>query len=137
MENHYQLSDIEFETSFENCGFEVSMFSHEAHLRLAWIHIRRYGPAIAEKNVSDQLRAYTKHVGAADKFNLTLTIAAVKAVYHFYLRYQGIDFKDFIHNSPLLMDDFKGLMDRHYRMDIFSSELARQRYLVPDLAPFD
>ena len=137
MENHYQLTDIDFEKNFRNCDFDVSMFTHEAHLRLAWIHINAYGPEIAEKNVSEQLKAYTEHVGAADKFNMTLTVAAVKAVYHFYLQYKGSNFEDFIKHHPTLNNDFKALMESHYSFDIFKSAKARTEFLTPDLSPFD
>jgi hypothetical protein len=43
MEDHFKLSDSEFEKKFESCEFDHSMFNHEAHLRLAWIHIHNYG----------------------------------------------------------------------------------------------
>ena len=137
MEKHYRLTDTEFEKNFKNCDFDVTMFSHEAHLRLAWIHIDSYGLKTAEENVVEQLKNYTKFVGAEDKFNLTLTLAAVKAVYHFYLKYRGSNFTDFIENSPELKRDFKSLMSSHYSFDIFKSQHAKESFVAPDLQPFD
>jgi hypothetical protein len=83
MEPHYHLDDAAFETAFANASLDPSLFSHEAHLRLAWIHIHQYGIEQAIENICSQLMAFTKAVGAADKYNHTLTIAAVRAVYHF------------------------------------------------------
>lgn len=137
MDDHYKLTDTEFEEKFANEDFEVSMFTHEAHLRLAWIHIDRYGLVIAEQNVSDQLKTYTKHVGVPNKFHMTLTIAAVKAVSHCYSQYKGRDFKDFIERWPALKEDFKPMMESHYSFDIFKSHEARSNYISPDLRPFN
>ena len=43
MEPHYALSDPEFEKQFESAVLDPKFFSHEAHLRLAWIHVTKYG----------------------------------------------------------------------------------------------
>jgi hypothetical protein len=42
-ELHFSLTDIEFENQFENGTLKPELFSHEAHVRLAWIHIKKYG----------------------------------------------------------------------------------------------
>lgn len=39
MENHFQLSDTEFEEQFKACTLDSGLFNPEAHLRLAWIHV--------------------------------------------------------------------------------------------------
>lgn len=85
MEKHAELSDLEFEKQFETCKLIPSYFSHEAHIRLAWIHIGKYGLDQAEKNITTQLLQYVDFAGARDKYNATLTLAAVKAVYHLML----------------------------------------------------
>ena len=76
MENHFDLSDREFESQFAKSMFDPKLFSHEAHLRLAWIHVTKYGEPIAIQNVSDQLKQFVTIVGARDKYNHTLTVAA-------------------------------------------------------------
>ncbi len=43
MEEHFYLTDIQFERQFANCSLNPELFSHEAHLRLAWLHISKYG----------------------------------------------------------------------------------------------
>jgi len=37
-------------------------------LRLAWIHIRKYGVGTAVENICQQLKDYVKTVGAEDKY---------------------------------------------------------------------
>lgn len=137
MENHFYLSDSDFEHQFMSCELSPSDFTHEAHLRLAWINITKYGIKQAEKNIQNQLERFVKFVGAKDKYNMTLTLASVKVVYHFILKSESDNFKDFIAEFPRIKYNFKTLLNSHYGFDIYNSEKAKREYLEPDLIPFD
>ena len=137
MENHFNLTDSEFERQFEHCELDPSIFSHEAHLRLAWIHITKYGIEKALSNIQLQLQKYVRHIGAEDKYNKTLTVAATKAVYHFILKSESDSFEGFITEFPRLKTNFRELMGFHYGIDIFNSEKAKKVFMEPDLLPFD
>ncbi|CAN5524263.1 hypothetical protein BH11BAC5_BH11BAC5_01710 [soil metagenome] len=137
METPIDLTDLELKTQFENCTLSPALFNHEAHVRLAWIHIQQYGTDQAIKNICNQLTAFTSHVGAADKYHVTLTVAAIKAVAHFMKKADGDNFNDFIHQFPRLKYNFKELMACHYQQDIFSADKARKEFVEPDLLPFE
>lgn len=136
MQTHFELSDKEFEVQFQNCELNPTLFSHEAHLRLAWIHINQYGLKQALKNIESQLKSFVAHVGAKDKYHQTVTIVAIEAVNHFMNKSKSNDFKIFIENYPQLMTSFKELVNSHYTFDVFSSQKARKEYIQPDLCPF-
>ncbi|MDN3656800.1 hypothetical protein QWZ08_14230 [Ferruginibacter paludis] len=137
METHADLTDKEFETQFKNCALSPDQFNHEAHLRLAWIHIRQYGTGQAIENICNQLNNFTRHAGAADKYNVTLTIASIKAVAHFIKKTDTANFNDFIMQVPRLKYDFKELMACHYSQDIYNADIARKEFIEPDLLPFE
>ena len=137
MEKHLELTDAEFEYQFRNCTLNPDIFSHEAPLRLAWIHINKYGIEQAIENITGQLQAFVAHIGAEGKYNTTLTIAAIRAVYHFWLKSGSDNFTDFTAEFPRLKNNFRELLDCHYGFDIFQSDKAKQAYLEPDLIPFD
>ena len=136
MEKHFELSDAEFEKQFTTCELNPSIFSHEAHLRLAWIHIDNYGLEKAKENIQKQLKNFVVHVGATDKYHTTLTITAIQAVYHFMQQSKTDNFKDFINEFPQLNNDFKSLINSHYSFDIFGSAKAKINFVAPDLMPF-
>lgn len=136
MEKHFELSDAEFENEFANCTLAESIFSHEAHLRLAWIHIDKYGLEQARDTIQEQLQDFVTRVGAKDKYHKTLTIVAVQGVEHFMKRSGSDNFKDFISEFPQLKNDFKELVGSHYSFDIFNSAKARTEFIEPDLLPF-
>lgn len=133
---HTQLSDSELIEQLENCTLNPTIFNHEAHLRLAWIHINTFGLEQAKENIQRQLQNFVEHLGATDKYHKTLTIVAIEAVNHFMKKSQSSTFKDFIIEFPQLKDNFKGLINSHYSFDIFNSTTAKNEYLKPDIHPF-
>ncbi len=137
MEAHYQFTDDEFEKQFKFGLLHPSFFTHEAHLRLAWIHITKYGLENAIENVTGQLKKYTELHGVGAKYNETVTVAAVRAVFHFILNTKSNNFRDFIKENPRLNFDFSKLLGYHYAFNIFDSDKAREEYIEPDLLPFD
>jgi hypothetical protein len=137
MKSHYSLTDAQFEQQFANAVLDPAVFTHEAHLRLAWIHLNQYGLETAIENVVQQLKHYTKAVGAADKYNETVTIAAVYAVQHFKIRSSSSDFVTFLSENSQLKTNFKDLLNTHYQTNIFQSAHAKATFLAPELLPFD
>lgn len=137
MTTHFQYNDQELEQMFEDEQLPPALFSHEAHLRLAFIHIRKYGLEKAIRHLTEQIWLYAEGLGVHDKYNETVTVAAVKAVGHFIKKMEGETFHDLMTEFPRLKDDFKGLIRSHYSVDIFNSDAARQKFLEPDLLPFD
>jgi hypothetical protein len=136
MADHFALNDNEFEQRFAAGTFDPAVFNHEAHLRLAWIHIRKYGEEQAIANICSQLVNFVTALGACSKYNTTLTIAAIKAVHHFMQRSNAASFDQFIQQFPRLKYNFRELIASHYSVDVFQSEQARQFYLEPDLLAF-
>lgn len=136
MQNHFQLSDGQLECSFQDCSLLPPLFSHEAHLRLAWIHIRRYGIQQACDNLCQQIKRFDETHGDGTKFNTTVTVAAAKVVYHFMQKKSGTNFQDFLSSHPRLSSQFKVLIHTHYGFDIFNHPEAINQYLEPDLLPF-
>lgn len=137
MKSHRELSDELFEIHFREGNFSPELFTHEAHLRLSWIHIRKYGLQQAEVNVVTQLRDFVQKVGAADKFHLTLTIAALQVMHHFIKKAPKTTFTDLLERHPVLVNDFKSLIEAHYSKEILASSDAKNQYLMPDLLNFN
>ncbi len=135
-EKHHLLTNDELEDKFSTCDVPAVLFTHEAHLRLSYIHITKYGLDKAIENLSKQIADCDNKYGDGTKFNKTLTVASSKVVHHFIEKAKAEDFNSFIIEFPRLKHDFIGLLKTHYERDIFNDESARQEYLEPDLAAF-
>jgi len=136
IEKHHSLSDEQFKTQFDACTLDPELFSHEAHIRLAWLHLMECNISEAIINIKRQLKAFVKHVGAEDKYHETLTIASLKIVNHFVEQSETTTFPSFINEFPRLLTHFKELVEAHYSRNILDSSQARQNYLEPDLLRF-
>jgi hypothetical protein len=137
MEHHTELNDKAFSSQFELGTLDPKLFTHEAHLRLAWIHIRESGLEKAIEIINQQLIDFVNALGVSEKYNQTVTTAAIRAVYHFMLKSQTHSFQEFILENPRLKTHFKDLLFSHYKTDIFNSEKTKREYLEPELLPFD
>lgn len=137
MERHHTLSDKIFETKFADCSLPPSFFTHEAHLRLAWIHLRQYGLAQAISTLRTQIQRYALHYGAKQKYHETITVASVKIMHQFMQDSQAETFADCMAAHPALQQDFMGLLQQHYSIDLLKDANARTTYIEADLRPFD
>ncbi|MBQ4820715.1 hypothetical protein [Aquimarina sp. MMG016] len=135
--NHNQLTDSNFIEQFKNGSLNPQIFNHEAHLRLAWLYIDKFGIKQAEKHIQKQLQNFVEIVGGKDKYHKTLTIVAIRIVNHFIRKSESDNFNDFIDEFPQLKSEFKELVNTHYSFNIFSSDKARTEFLKPDLLNFE
>jgi len=135
-EKHHLLTNEQFEEKFKNCTLTPSLFTHEAHLRLSYIHITKYGLSAAIKNLSEQIAIFDKTFDDGTKFNKTVTIASAQIVNHFIKKANSDDFRGFIDEFPKLKSNFLGLLKSHYTLSILTKNKAKQEYLEPDLLPF-
>lgn len=136
MKSHYDLSDQAYVQKFAEGRFPARLFSHEAHLRLAWIHLKAHGLETAIAHMREQIRAFAVRCKVPEKYNDTVTVAAVRAIHHFDQRSEAEDFPTFLAEFPHLGTHFRELLAQHYSMDIFRSPAAKSNYLEPDLQPF-
>ena len=137
MEAHTLLSDTTFEKQFQEGSLDPALFTHEAHLRLAWLYLTQYRVESTIPKICTEIKRFAGRHGAPDKFNRTVTVAAVKAVRHFMLKSKAKSFREFITEFPRLKYHFKDLMAAHYSFDIYNDPKAKQYFLRPDVVPFD
>ena len=133
---HYYLSDRELMKRFENLTLNPELFNHEAHLRLAWIHIREFGRVQAEENLCAQIERFDAAFGDGTKFHHTLTVASVKMVAHFVGRSRANNFQSFMREFPRLRSHFQDLLDQHYGIDLLTHPTAKEEYVEPDRLAF-
>ncbi|MBN4077552.1 hypothetical protein JYT25_00200 [bacterium AH-315-C20] len=132
-----ELSDDIFEEQFRTCQLDPVLLTHEAHLRLAYIHISKYGEARAIQNLCLQIGVFDRTHGEGIKYHETITVVAVKIVQHFMNRTSAVNFDGLLKEFPRLKTNFKDLINQHYSLDLFKHPTAKIEYLEPDLSPFD
>lgn len=137
MEQHLLLSDEDLLEKLSKGTLDRSVFTHQAHLRVSYIYLKRYGVLGAIINVQEQIKKYISFLGLEDKYHTTLTVAAIHVVHAFMAKSTSDNFTDFMAEFPELQNNFKGLIEQHYGFDIFKSAEARTTFIAPDLQSFE
>jgi len=136
MTDHFDLTDDAFYDLMESGELRKKHFSHSAHLRLAWIHIHRYGAKEAESTIARQIKAYITRIGMGYAFNITLTLASVRILEVYINQSSAKDFKTLVTEFPELQTSFREVIGRHYSDFVFMDKEARSRFLEPNRLPF-
>ena len=127
------LSDGEFVRAFESCELPPECFHHRDHIRLAWIYFHQYGEAEATRRIEESIRRYAAHLGISEKYHQTITVAWMRLVAA-AARLNDGDFEDFARCNPELFD--KSALSAFYSSAVLGSQVARERFVEPDLKSF-
>jgi hypothetical protein len=128
------MNDSEFLRQFE--AGQISEFSHQSHLRMAWIYLRADGFELGSEKIRAGLRHLTEAHGlkitAPGKYHETISLFWVYLVQHAITLTPEIDtFEMFITQHDHLLDG--GLLKRHYSPALLKE--SRTVWQAPDLAP--
>ena len=127
-------ADRDFRDAFEACAIAPAAFSHEAHVRLAYVYLAEGDVAPAVDRMRAALLKFIEHNGIPrTKYHETLTRAWVLAVHHFMNKAPSASAADFIASNPELLDST--IMLTHYSASVLFSADARASWVEPDLDP--
>ena len=127
--------DSEFRERFERCAIAPSEFSHQSHVRIAYIYLCENDPEVAYSKMRSSLLKFLSHHGIDPrKYHETLTRAWLMAVHHFMSRSQDQRSSlDFIKANPTLADS--KIMLTHYSKEKLFCDSARAEFVEPDIEP--
>lgn len=111
--DHTKYGDSEFEERFFACDMAPELFTHEAHLRLGWLLIRRHGKDRAEELLCKGIERFDRVFGDGTKFDRTITIVSVRILAQFMEGSASDEFALFISEFPRLRTHFRELLDTH------------------------
>jgi len=114
MINHYAFTDEELVRNLEDGTFPPALFTHEAHLRLAYVLLSELDLNTAINRVCIILKRYVAAVGAGDKYDELLTIAAIRIVYRLMRKEPAATFSEFLGQNPELRTNFRSLIEGYY-----------------------
>ena len=127
--------DIEFKNQMESCTFSPQDFNHRAHLRLAYVYLTENNPDESTAKMRDTLHQFLTHNGVdTSAYHETITKAWILAVHHFMNKTGQSESADqLIDSNPDMLD--KNIMMTHYSAELLFSDVARGKFVQPDLDP--
>jgi hypothetical protein len=124
------MTDQEFLRALELCELPENEFGHAAHIRAAYLYLQGAGFAGALERIRSAIRNYARHLGKADRYHETITVAYVSLIQqHICERGDGGGWAVFVRDNPELLQP--GLLLQFYPKAQLDSELARKVFLLP------
>lgn len=131
------MTDEEFLAAFEDCTLPRDLWTHAAHIRMAWLCLRRDPFDIALPKVCAAIIRYNAAGGKPGAYHQTVTHAFLAVIDHRMRSASGDDFASFSARNADLFEHGTAALKRHYRPTTLDSDDARARFVEPDLLPFD
>jgi hypothetical protein len=131
------MSDSELLHHFEHCSLLPSLWTHEAHIRVAWLYLKAYEESTALQLVRTGIKRFNDRVlKKALAYHETITVAFIRLIAHERdLLEPDHTFEDFKLNAGDLLDRKLTALFKYYRSKTLHSEQARAHFVAPDLCP--
>lgn len=127
------MSDDEFLAAFEACTIPKADWTHEAHVRMAWLYLSRLPFADALQKVRTGIQRYNRSLGNTTGYHDTITVAFVRVIAH---RMQdGEGYTAFRERHPDVLDRKLPALLRYYTEARLKSAEATERFVDPDREP--
>ncbi len=116
--------------NFEAGDIDATRFDHGSHIYVAWLYMRRFGTIDAIAKFDAALRRLTLRLGIPGKYHATMTWFFLLLVAERFDERDG--WQSFRSNNADLLQDSKKILGRYYSEDLLFSDIARERFVLPD-----
>ena len=121
------MTDDEFLEAFA-CGRLARWeWTHEAHVRMAFLYFTRFGAEEAPARVAAGIQRYNNLRGNPHGYHETITVAFCGLVAS---RLPGSDWPTFRAENPDLLA--RDVLEKHYSRDLLFSPEAKAAFVAPD-----
>jgi hypothetical protein len=132
------MDDVTFLQQFEACAFPFDRWHHDAHIKIAYLYLRRHSLEEAISKMRNGIKAYNAankvEEGPDRGYHETMTQAWVRLVHLALCEYGPAETADsFFEQHPELSQ--KKVLRLFYTRERFMSPQAKVGFLEPDLAP--
>ena len=130
------MTDDEFLKAFEECRIPQELWTHEAHVRMAWLYLRKRPLHEVVPIVREGITRYAACRGKTGAYHETITLGYLALIDGRIVRgaEQGT-FAEFIAGNPALADRSLTALLGHYTREVLFSDEAREAFVEPDLVP--
>jgi hypothetical protein len=144
------MTDDEFLSRFESGTLERFQWTHEAHIRMAWLYLSRFPFSVALQRVRNgiwRLNSVFNQMKPPEPrrswlpcltrskpksgYHETVTVAYVRLIAS--RRLEEEDFPAFRERNPDLFDSKNPVLHRMYSRERLESQEARRAFVEPDL----
>lgn len=131
------MTDQDFLAAFEACTLPKPLWTHEAHLRMAWLYLSSGSFDVVLPRVREAIQHYNAAVGGnPNGYHETVTQVYLRLVADRIRAVPEIKtWPEFRERNVELFDRSSPPTLRFYKRETILSDLARSRFVEPDLQP--
>ncbi len=130
------MTDDEFLEAFEECRIPKEFWTHEAHVRMAWLYLRRRPLDEVIPFVRLAIQRYNASLGNTEGYHETITLAYLILIDARIDRGSSEQtFAAFSRAFPSLLDRNLSVLLEHHSHDLLFSSEAIRGFVEPDLVP--
>jgi hypothetical protein len=123
------MTDEELVAAFEGGSLDSKLFTHAAHVRVAWWYLRHDTFAAALARFTVALRRFAAVNGASGKYHETITVASMALIAERLDASADASWDQFIATHPDLLD--RRLLAGYYPESTLGSDRARRVFVLP------
>jgi hypothetical protein len=125
--------DRDFLKQFDECTLGKSCWSHEAHIRMAWLRMEQFKSyEEALERIRSGIQAFNSSVNSIG-YHETITVAFSRLIYAKRAETRAGTWQEFLQHHPNLLQ--KRCLLEFYSKEILASERARHEFVKPDKKP--
>lgn len=126
-----ELSDEEFLRLFERCEVTTEEWTHEAHVRMAFLFLSKYSVVESLEMVRQGIQRLNAVIGVSGAgYHETITVAYLKVIASRLRDGRKHTWPSFRSAHPDLLSS--KFLERHYSRDYLGSREAREGFVAPD-----
>ncbi len=126
------VAEKRFFEDFESGELPANKFHHRDHIRLAWIYLREFPVTEALGRFASGLRRFAEVNSQPRLYHETITWTFLLAIHERMAICPHESFETFAADNQDLFDWPSPLLERYYRKETLSSELAKRVFVLPD-----
>jgi hypothetical protein len=129
------MNQQEFLTAFHTCALTKAQWTHEAHIRMAWLYIKMYGHwQNAMPHVRQGIRQLNAKINHGMGYNETITQAYLQLVQE-RIEQGGVTetWEKFLQTNTDLFNWQEPILLSYYTREMIFSFKARASFVPPDI----
>jgi hypothetical protein len=132
--HHADLSNSQFLHQIETVTINPELFTHEAHIRMAWLYLNVFDQNTALQHISAAIKGIDAKYAGGMKYHHTITMVFANTMAALMHNKVHKSWQEFISANTGLGISKKFLAD-HYSEEVLYSNEAKTQLIAPDKKP--
>jgi hypothetical protein len=131
-----EMNDDVFLAAFEACTLRREEWTHRAHVRMAWLYLRRLPFEEALARIRSGIQKLNAEVVQSAGYHETITVALSRIIgARIRDDPRELHFDVFAAHEPDLLDGDCRILLSYYSRETIMTSRAKARFVPPDIAP--